>query len=182
MRPMNRSLSKRPQLSLDELHQLKWLLGGALTLLAVWTVFYMDVEAWGLMGLTTLAAGACLGWPTLPARVPPFVHVLAFPAIVIFFVGDLWLTTEVLPAMVRLDILLLLYRGVSYRQRRDDLQVIVLGLFLIVVAGVLTVSLVFAVQLLIYTACALAFLLAITLVGTAEGDGVDSGKVKNVAP
>ena len=177
-----KSSAKRPQLSLDELHQLKWLLGGALTLLAVWTVFYMDLEAWELMGLTTLAAGACLVWPTLPARVPAFAHVLAFPVIVVFFVADLWLTAEVLPAMVRLDILLLLYRGVSYRQRRDDLQVIVLGLFLIVVAGVLTVSLLFAVQLMFYTACALAFLLAVTLVATVEEGGVESGKIKNVAP
>src|SRR6185369_6202414 len=85
------------------------------------------------------------------------------------FVGDLWLTASPLPAMVRLAMLLLLYRSVSYRQRRDDLQVIVLGLFLIVVAGVLTVSLMFAVQILIYTACALLFLLTITLTDAAEG-------------
>jgi transglutaminase-like putative cysteine protease len=65
--------------------------------------------------------------------------------------------------MVRLDILLLLYRSISYRQRRDDLQIIVLGLFLIVVAGVLTVSLAFAAQILTYTAAALGLLLAITL-------------------
>ena len=129
---------KRPQLSLDELHQLKWLLGGGLTLLAVLTVCYMDIEAWTLMGLTAVAAGACTVWPRLPARLPSLVHLLAFPFIVIFFVGDLWLTTEVLPAMVRLDILLLLYRGVSYRQRRDDLQIVVLGLFLIVVADTTT--------------------------------------------
>ncbi len=173
---------KRPQLSLDELHQLKWLLGGGLTLLAVWTVFYMDIEAWTLMGLTTVAAGACTVWPRLPARLPSLVHVLAFPFIVAFFVGDLWLTTEVLPAMVRLDILLLLYRAVSYRQRRDDLQIIVLGLFLIVVAGVLTVSLVFAGQLLVFAACALAFLLAITLIGAAEEGRPESGKIKDVAP
>jgi protein-glutamine gamma-glutamyltransferase len=160
---------KRPQLSLDELHQLKWLLGGMLTLLAVWTVFYMDLGGWTLMAITTAVAAACLIWPGLPARVPPLVHTLAFPAIVLFFVGDLWLTTEVLPAMVRLDILLLLYRTISYRQRRDDLQVIVLGLFLIVVAGVLTVSLVFAAQILAYTGCALGFLLAITLTEAVTG-------------
>ncbi len=160
---------KRPQLSLDELQQLKWLLGGVLTLLAVWTVFYMDLGGWTLMAVTTFAAAACLIWPTLPARVPSLGHTLAFPAIVLFFVGDLWLTTEVLPAMVRLDILLLLYRSISYRQRRDDLQVIVLGLFLIVVAGVLTVSLVFAAQILTYTGCALGFLLAITLTEAARG-------------
>jgi transglutaminase-like putative cysteine protease len=76
---------------------------------------------------------------------------------------DLWLKTEVLPAMVRLDMLLLLYRCINYRQRRDDLQIIVLGLFLIVVAGVLTVSLLFAVHLLVYTGCGLALLLVLTL-------------------
>ncbi|MCX6952739.1 MAG: DUF3488 domain-containing protein, partial [Verrucomicrobia bacterium] len=164
-----RSRKPRPQLALEELHQLKWLLGGMLSLLAVWTVFYMEVEAWSLMAVTTVTTVATMVWPRLPARVPALVHVLVFPVIVAFFAVDLWITAEVLPAMVRLGILLLLYRGISYRQRRDDLQVIVLGLFLIVVAGVLTVSLLFAVQILIYTGCALGFLLAITLTEAAEG-------------
>ncbi|MEI7550954.1 MAG: DUF3488 and transglutaminase-like domain-containing protein [Verrucomicrobiota bacterium] len=159
---------KRPQLSLDELHQLKWLLGGVLVLLSVWTVFYLEFDAWVLMGLATAGVLAALARPEWPARVPAGMHRLVFPAVVLFFLGDLWVTGEVLPAIVRLDILLLLYRGTSYRQKRDDLQVIVLGLFLIVVAGVLTVSLVFAAQILVFTACALAFLLVITLVETAE--------------
>lgn len=159
----------RPQLTLDELHQLKWLLGGVLTLLGVSTVFYMDVEAWSLMAVTTAITVATLLRPALPARLPAVAHTLAFPVIVAFFACDLWITAEVLPAMVRLGILLLLYRNISYRQRRDDLQVIVMGLFLIIVAGVLTVSLLFAVQILIYTGCALAFLLTITLTDAAEG-------------
>ena len=154
----------RPQLTRDELLQLKWLLGGVLTLLGVATVAYMDVDAWWLMALTAGAAIATVLWPTLPARVPRLVHVLAFPFIAAFFALDLWFQAELLPAMVRLDMLLLLYRAVVYRQRRDDLQVIVLGLFLVVVAGVITVSLAFAAQILIYTACALLFLLVITLV------------------
>ncbi|MEO6874754.1 MAG: DUF3488 and transglutaminase-like domain-containing protein [Opitutaceae bacterium] len=159
---------KRPQFNLDELHRLKWLLGGMLVLLSVWTVFYLDFQAWTLMGLTTVAVITTLIWPGLPARVPPWWHRLAFPAVVLFFVGDLWITGQVLPAIVRLDILLLLYRGTTYRQKRDDLQIIILGLFLIVVAGVLTVSLVFAAQILLFTACALAFLLVINLVESAE--------------
>lgn len=165
----NTQRPSRAQLTQEELHQVKWLLGGVLTLLAAWTVFYMDVEAWTLMVATTLTTGAALVWPRLPARVPALVHTLAFPLIVALFAGDLWLTAEVLPAMVRLGMLLLLYRGISYRQRRDDLQVIVLGLFLIVVAGVLTVSLLFAAQILIYTGCALGFLLVITLTEAMEG-------------
>jgi transglutaminase-like putative cysteine protease len=113
--------------------------------------------------------------------VPAWVHRLAFPVIVAFFLGDLYLTGELLPPIVRLDILLLLYRGISYRQRRDDLQIIVLGLFLVVVAGVLSVSLVFAVQIVAFTACALAFLLNLTLVDAA-GFGQTPGAAANGAP
>jgi transglutaminase-like putative cysteine protease len=160
--------SSRPQLSLDELHQVRWLLGGVLMLLAIATVAYMDVEAWWLMGIAAGTAIATTLRPTLPARMPRSVHVMAFPFIAAFFALDLWLRSELLPAMVRLDMLLLLYRALVYRQRRDDLQVIVLGLFLVVVAGVLTVSLTFAVQILAYTACALLFLLVLTLVESAR--------------
>lgn len=167
--------SKRPQLNTDELMQLKWLLGGLLNLLSVATVYYLEIDAWALMAVTVAAVVVVIARPRLPARVPAWVHRLAFPAIVAFFVGDLYLTKEVLPPIVRLDILLLLYRGISYRQRRDDLQIVVLGLFLIVVAGVLTVSLLFAGQILAFTACALAFLLVITLT-----DATDAGVPKPV--
>ena len=47
--------SKRPQLNLTELHQLKWLLGGLLALLSAWTVLYMEVAAWTWLILVTLA-------------------------------------------------------------------------------------------------------------------------------
>src|SRR5213078_942391 len=99
---MNPAAAKRHQLTLDELQQLKCLLGALLTLIGVGTVFYMDVDAWTLMAITATATLAMVWWPRLPARVPSFVHTLAFPAIVAFFVVDLWLKAEVLPAMVRL--------------------------------------------------------------------------------
>lgn len=161
--------STRTQLTVDELRQVRWLLGGVLTLLAVSTVAYMDVDAWAMLTATAVVSLVTTLWPTLPARVPRFAHVLAFPLIVGFFTLDLLLKSELLPAMVRLDMLLLLYRAMVYRQRRDDLQLIVLGLFLVVVAGVLTVSLAFAVQILVYTACALLFLLVLNLSENGAG-------------
>jgi protein-glutamine gamma-glutamyltransferase len=171
---------KRPQLTADELQQLRWLLGGVLTVLGVATVLFMDVDAWLLLAATAIVAVTTTLSPILPARVPKVVHVLAFPLIAAFFAADLWLRSELLPAMVRLDMLLLLYRALVYRQRRDDLQVIVLGLFLVVVAGVLTVSLAFAAQILAYTACALMFLFVIHLAdatpsGTTTGSPTSSG-------
>jgi transglutaminase-like putative cysteine protease len=158
---------RRPQLDFDGLERLRWLLGGVLVLLSVSTVAYLAINAWWLMGITTVGVGTVLVRPTWPARWPGWAHRMAFPAIVAIFIGDIYLTAEVLPPLVRLDALLLFYRGVTYRQRRDDLQIIVLGLFLIVLAGVLTVSLLFAVQIVAFSACALAFLLVITLAGAS---------------
>ncbi|MDD3179237.1 MAG: DUF3488 and transglutaminase-like domain-containing protein [Opitutaceae bacterium] len=163
--------SKRPQLSLDELRLLKWLLGGALALVSLWTVFFLDVEALSLVSLASLAVVAVLIWPQLPARVPGFVRWLSVPALIAVLVGDFYLSPETLPPLIRLAILLVLYRGVGYRQRREDLQLIVLGLFLIVVAGVLTVALGFAFLLLLFTACALVFLFVVTLIETKETGG-----------
>lgn len=156
-----------PQLTAEELQQVKWLLGGVLTLISIVTVLYLDIPAWTLMVVTTIATVAVILRPSWPGRIPRMVHRLAFPFIVAMFAGDLWLNGELLPAMVRLDILLLLYRVISYRQKRDDLQLIVLGLFLVVLAGVLSVSLMFAVHILVFTAGALALLLVLTLAETS---------------
>ncbi|HWA09627.1 MAG TPA: DUF3488 and transglutaminase-like domain-containing protein [Opitutaceae bacterium] len=158
----------KPQLSLDDLQQLKWLLGGVLALFSAWTVFYLDVDAWTLLILNTVAILVALVRPGWLARIPVAAHAAAFPVIVACFLADLWSGGQLLPAMIRLDLMLILYRSLSYRQRRDDLQLIVLGLFLVVVAGVLTVSLAFAFQILAFTACALAFLFVITLVDASE--------------
>jgi transglutaminase-like putative cysteine protease len=165
---------KRPQLSVDELRQLRWLLGGLLILLSVSTVVYLEIDAWLLALCAVAAVTVALLRPGLPARVPPLAHRLAFPASVVYFAWDLYSNGELLPAAVRLDILLLMYRGISYRKKRDDLQIVVLGLFLVMAAGVLTVSLAFGVQILVFTGGTLAFLFVITVTEAAEA-GVAGG-------
>ena len=159
---------KRPQLNLTELYQLKWVLGGALALLSAWTVLYMEVEAWLWLVLITAAVPVVVRWPVLTLYVPRWVHRLAFPLFVALFAVDYYLNREPLPAMIRLALMLVLYRAVTPRKRRDDLQLIVLGLFLVVIAGVLSVSLAFALQIIVFTGCALMFLLVITLIDSAE--------------
>ncbi|MBI2511323.1 MAG: DUF3488 domain-containing protein [Opitutae bacterium] len=162
--------SPRPQLSLDELRRLKWLLGGVLALVSLWTVFFLDVEALGLVAVASVVIGAAVVWPQLPARVPALVWRLAVPAIIAAVAADFYFSSETLPVLIRLAVLLVLYRAVAYRRKREDLQLIVLGLFLIVVAGVLTVAMEFAALLLVFTACALGFLFVVTLI-----DMVDTG-------
>ena len=159
---------KRPQLNLTELYQLKWILGGLLAVLSAWNVLYMDVDAWLWLLLITVTVPVVMRWPVLTLYVPRWAHRLAFPVFVALFATDFYLNREPLPAMIRLAMMLVFYRAVTPRKRRDDLQLIILGLFLVVVAGVLSVSLAFAVQIVVFTGCALLFLLAINLIDSAE--------------
>jgi protein-glutamine gamma-glutamyltransferase len=166
---------KRPQLNADELAQLKWLLGNLLAPLSAWTILFIEIDAWlHLMLITALAAGGLL-FPGWPARVPSWLHRLAFPAILAVFAYDIYTSREPMPALIRLDLMLILYRLTVHRSRREDLQLIVLGLFLVVVAGVLTVSLAFAIQILAFTGCALLFLFVVTLADMQPPSGEGQG-------
>ncbi len=174
--------TSRPQLNADDLGQIKCLCGAALALLASWTVVFMEVSAWSLVLAVNLAVIAILIRPRWPALIPRWGHGMVFPAIVIIFGYDLYASGEPLASLVRLDLMLILYRVSTFRRRRDDLQLIVLCLFMIVVAGVLTVSLAFTLQIVVFTGFALAFLLAVTLSDAAAG-GSDSGAAgKSRAP
>jgi transglutaminase-like putative cysteine protease len=113
--------------------------------------------------------------------VPRWLHRASFPLIASAFMLDFWWNGQLLPALIRLDLLLMLYRSISYRGRREDLQLILLGLFLLVVAGVLTVSIAFAAQLLLFTVCALALLLVITIADAAEEPPASGNAVTSVA-
>ena len=100
------------------------------------------------------------------------------PAIIAVAGVDFYLSPDTLPVLIRLAVLLVFYRSVSYRRKREDLQLIVLGMFLIVVAGVLTVALGFAFLLLLFTAFALGFLFVINLIAASEiGGPVAVGEV-----
>ncbi len=159
----------RPQLSLAELFQLRWFLGGLLGLVSAWTLFYMEVDALLALALITLTVPVFTFWPHLSQGLPAFVHRLAFPLIVTIFALDLWENREPLPAMIRLDLMLLGYRCIAPRGRREDLQLILLALFVVVVTGVFTVSPAFVVQILFFTAAALGLLLAVTLSDARAG-------------
>ncbi len=171
----------RPQLSLVELRQLRWFFGGLIGLLSAWTVFYMEVDALLTLVFLTATVPVFTFFPRLSLALPAAFHVLAFPVIVALFAFDLWSSRDPLPAMVRLDLMLLCYRCVAPRRRREDLQLILLALFLVVVTGVYTVSIAFVGQILLFTAASLGMLLAVTL-SDARFDGAPAKKAKNAEP
>jgi hypothetical protein len=161
----------RPQLSLIELRQLRWFLGGLIGVLSAWTVFHLEVDALVVLAILTLVVPVFTVYPRLSTGLPAMAHRLAFPVIVALFAFDLWSGRDPLPAMIRLALMLLCYRCVAPRSRREDLQLILLALFLVVVTGVYTVSMAFVAQILLFTAAALALLLAVTLSDSRVGGG-----------
>ncbi len=161
-------VAKPRQLNSDELLRLKWVLGGVMSLVALWTVFFLDIEALSLVAIASAVVLVATLWPQLPGRLPQLLWKLAVPGIIVAMAADFHFSPDTLPVLIRLAILLVLYRAVAYRKKREDLQLLVLGLFLIIVAGVLTVSLGFAFLLLAFTACALSFLFVINLVDATE--------------
>ncbi|AOS46465.1 Protein-glutamine gamma-glutamyltransferase [Lacunisphaera limnophila] len=159
--------TKPRQLNHDELLRLKWLLGGITALVSLWTVFFLDIEALGLVAVASLVIGLTVIRPQLVTRVPPLVGKLAVPVIIAVAAADFYFSPDTLPVLIRLAMMLVLFRATSVRRKREDLQLLVLGLFLIVVAGVLTVTIEFAFMLLLFTACALGFLFVVNLVDAA---------------
>lgn len=166
--------SSRP-LDLEELHQFKWVLGCLMALLSFWTVIPLDLDLGLVPAFAVAVVVAVMIKSSLPGLLPPVAWKGGVFLIVGVFIFDL-VTGEIVSALLRLDLLLILYRTVQYRRKREDLQLVVLALFLTVVAGVLTVSLFFAVQILFFTACAMCFLFMVNLIETVESGGRRVGR------
>jgi len=172
--PSSQDRSSR-QLDLEELHQFKWVLGGVMALLSLWTVARLEIDLGVVPMVSLLVVVTTMVFSALPGKLPPLVWKAGAFLVVAIFLFDL-VTGEIIRALVRLDLLLILYRTIQYRRKREDLQLIVLCLFATVVAGVLTVSLFFAVQILLFTICAMCFLFLVNLIETVESGGKKVGR------
>jgi transglutaminase-like putative cysteine protease len=155
---------KQARLSIEELHELKWLMGGCLTLLSLWSLWSLDLQSELFLLLGSLVVIAAL---ILPARVAQIPVAVWRPAgfVLLFVVGADFVLhlPEFMPPLLRMVILLLVYRTLAPRRRRDDLQVVLLCLFCVVISGVLTVSLLFAFQILLFTPIAMGLLFVVCL-------------------
>lgn len=152
-------------LSQTDLHRLKWLLGQLLALIAFWAMLELDFGSQPLLLLMGCVVVATLVWPGLPARIPAIFWKAATPALVTIIILDFLLHgVDFLKPLVRMVMLLTLFRCLQYRARREDLQLVLLCLFILVITGVLTVSLTFGLQMMIFTPLAMAMLFVINLV------------------
>lgn len=143
---------------------MKWLLGSLLGLLSLWSLWSLDLQS----GLYVVVGVLCVAYSLvlpqhvsrLPVRIWRPVGFVLFLIVGVDFVIHL---PEFMPPLVRMVVMLLVYRTFAPRHRREDLQLVLLSLFCLVISGVLTVSLLFAFQILIFTPVAMSMLFLICL-------------------
>ncbi|HTB64250.1 MAG TPA: transglutaminaseTgpA domain-containing protein [Opitutales bacterium] len=160
----------RARLNRDELHQLRWLLGLVLVLLAFWTLFGLDFGglAWRMLFFVT--AALALAFPGLPGRIPNWVRrwalILGAAALFTQFIATQF---DIISGLVLLVSLLALSRGLQYRRIREDWQLVLLCLFIIILVGVMTLSLLFGLQIMIFTIVTMALLFVMNLLERDAG-------------
>lgn len=154
---------KRPQLSINELYQLNWFLGIVLAMLSSWTAFYLEQAVLGHVVFATVMMAFGFLRPQLLVGVPRLLWQSVPVFLVLLLALDLHLSSDPVPPLIRLNILLIFYRSLSFRRKREDLQLIVLCLFLVIIVGVRTLAMTFVLQIMLFTAVAMAFLFNITL-------------------
>ena len=152
------------RLSTDELHQIKWLIGQFLVLMAIWALYLLNaVDGFILLALFVLITVTIL-WPRLPGFIPKFFWRIATPLLLLLITLDFLLNRgEFLDSMVRMVMLLMTFRALQYRRRREDLQLVLLCLFILLIEGVLTLSIAFGFQIIIFAPLAMGLLFVVNL-------------------
>ncbi len=153
-------------LSDTDLHRLKWLLGGVLALIAFWALSTVDFSSGGLIFVTWLMLMAILLRPALPGLIPEVIWKAATPLLIAVIAMDLflhWRGDSVIQPIMRTALLLTFYRALQYRKNREDLQLVLLCLFCLIITGVLEAELTFALQMGIFTPLAMTQLFLLTL-------------------
>lgn len=159
------------RLSKQEMYAYKWLLGNILCILSFWGVYTIEIGA-GIFALAGLAINfALILFPRIPERIPQVIWKVSPVMLVCYIIGDFVISGgDILPPLLRTVMLLALYRALQYRSRREDLQLILLTLFVVVVTGVLSQDIFFLVQLILYAPAAMLSLFTVTLSEDFEED------------
>ena len=128
------------RLTIEELHQLKWIIGSLLTLFSLWALSGLEWIGRNFIQLSGIATSIVLIKPKWVHSIPtiiwsrfvaPFILVVAF---IDFGFGF----TNFFPPLMHLIVLLLVYRALAPRTQREDLQMLLLCLLGIVISGTLT--------------------------------------------
>ncbi len=146
-----------PSARLEErdLQRVRHLLGGALMLVALWGLALVDTASpeTALAALAAVFAGLCVPG-RLAARGERFWTIAGW-GVVALALADLAFTaatdrSRLIPAVIRVALYIAVLRTLQPRTRREDMQLILLALFLCAVGGALSLSPLFAVQVALF--------------------------------
>ena len=161
---------RQDRLNRGDVSAIAWFLGNFLALVSLSSVVNLHNGSRLIPGFALLAAGAVFLFPRLPGKIPPWFWKLSNVLLVAFLVID-FLRSEFVAALINLNVLLILLRSLAYRNKREDMQLILLCMFVIVICGVLSMSLSFGVHIVLFSCCAMALLFVINL----RENGMDMG-------
>lgn len=153
---------RQDRLNRSDVAAIAWFLGNFLALVSLSSVMSLDSGSSIVPGFSLLLCSAVFMFPKLPGKIPSWFWKLSNALLVLFLVID-FLRSEFVAALINLNILLILLRSLSYRKKREDMQLILLCMFVIVICGVLSMSLSFGVHIVLFSCCAMALLFVINL-------------------
>jgi hypothetical protein len=160
---------KQERLSTEELHQVKQLMGAQLAILSIWSLASLDMNSGLLLFLASMTSWCVLLFPKWVARIPSQVWPWGGPVMLLVIGVDFVLHgLDFMEPLVRMVVMLVMYRLLVPRNHREDLQVILLCLFCVVISGVLTVSLLFALQIILFAPLAMVLLFVISLLDRGQ--------------
>jgi protein-glutamine gamma-glutamyltransferase len=144
-------------------YQFRWGLGQLLALLALFAVFKMGVAGSWLVGAAGLLVALMTLRPQWLGRFQSPLTRYGPKLILVAIVADFVLSAgEVVPPLIRTLSLLLTYRALEFRHPRQDRQLVLVALLLLLMTGTLTADLFFALELFLFVPIAL-FLLAVAV-------------------
>lgn len=156
------------KLDLKELTAARWYLGQLLVVIALLGSYTIDVGSALLVSAGLLGVLFVCALPRLVERIPRLFWRLSPFFLLAIIVSDFILSGgDILPPLFRMVVLLTLYRALQLRTPREDLQLLLLTLFLILITGVLSLEISFALQMVAYAPIAMG-LLFVTNLTTAE--------------
>ena len=147
-----------------ELGAVRWYIGQLLVLVGLLGSYSLDL---GADGLVTAALGLVLVSCLLPKWIEAiprwFWRFSPIPLLGVIIADFLLAGGDFFPPLFRTVVLLTLYRSLQVRTLREDLQVLLLTLFLLMVTGVLSQEVTFGIQLLVYAPLAMGLLFVVNL-------------------
>lgn len=163
-------------LSVVDLHRLRWLWGNVLALLAFWTASALDLAhgpvLWVAFSVTALITLLPRWVGVLRVEQRGWIAPLVISIILIDLVMHI---RDPLRPLIRTLELLAFLRAISHRRPREDLQLLVVAMFLTVISGVFTLSLLFALQAFFFATLSIGFLFMVNLTAGEPDAGRGAG-------